>query len=99
MRVTARLLAEHLDVDRCAYAEIENEETFVITGDCPRNGVASIVGRWPVAAFGPECVRQMLAREAYVVEDAEHDPRIGPADRAAYRATQIAAVICVPLHK
>src|SRR5690606_9420956 len=36
MSVSARLLAEHLDVDRCAYASIEDERVFVITGDYPR---------------------------------------------------------------
>lgn len=99
MQTTARLLAEYLGVDRCAYATIEDEEIFVITGDHPRNGVRSIVGRWPVVAFGPECVRQMRAGEAYVVSDSELDERLTEKDRLAYRATQIGAVICVPLHK
>jgi signal transduction histidine kinase/PAS domain-containing protein len=99
MQTTAKLLAEHLGVDRCAYASIEDQEIFVITGDHPRNGARSIVGRWPVAAFGAECVRQMLAGEAYVVDDSETDPRISEGDRLAYRATEIGAVICVPLHK
>ncbi len=99
MQTTARLLAEHLEVDRCAYASVENEDIFVITGDHPRNGARSIVGRWPVAAFGAECARQMLAGEAYVVVDSEGDARINETDRVAYRATEIRAVICVPLHK
>jgi signal transduction histidine kinase/CheY-like chemotaxis protein len=98
LTVTARRLAEHLGADRCAYAEVEAERVFVITGDYAR-GVASIVGRWDVAAFGPECVRQMLANEPYVVHDTDTDPRIGPEDLPAYRATEIRAVICVPLHK
>ncbi len=98
MSTSARLLGDHLGVDRCAYAEIEDENIFVITGDYPKNA-PSIVGRWPVAAFGQECRRQMLANETYVVTDAETDARIGPEDLAAYRATKIRAVICVPLHK
>jgi PAS domain S-box-containing protein len=98
MAASARLLAEHLRVDRCAYAQIEDESIFVITGDHPV-GVPSIVGRWPVAGFGAECARQMLANEPYVVEDVDRDPRIGPAELPAYRATTIRAVICVPLHK
>jgi signal transduction histidine kinase/ActR/RegA family two-component response regulator len=97
MATSARLLTEHLDVDRCAYAEVEDEAVFVITGDHTR-GVGSIVGRWPVAAFGPEVERLMLANEAYVMDDVEADPRAG-ADLAAYHATEIRAVICVPLHK
>ncbi len=98
MQETARSLGEYLGVNRCAYAEVEREAVFVITGDYNR-GVGSIVGRWPVAAFGSECTRLMLANKAYVVADSEADPRIGVADLAAYRATAIRAVICVPLHK
>jgi len=97
METSARLLAEHLDAARCAYAEVEAESVYVITGDHPR-GVPSIVGRWPVAAFGAEHLRMMLANEPYVVDDSETDPRTG-GDLAAFRATQIRAVICIPLHK
>lgn len=98
MAVTARLLAEHLRVDRCAYAEIEDQSVFHITGD-HSVGVPSIVGRWPVAAFGSACVEAMLANEPYVVDDSLSDPRIGPQEISAYEATNIRAVICVPLHK
>lgn len=95
---TAEMLANHIGADRCAYAEIEDESIFVITGDYTR-AVPSIVGRWPVAAFGSECARQMHANEAYVVNDTDTDPRIRPDDLPAYRATNIRSVICVPLHK
>ncbi|MBN9122992.1 MAG: PAS domain S-box protein, partial [Planctomycetes bacterium] len=98
MATVARMLAEHLGADRCAYAEVEDEAVYVITGDHPR-GVPSIVGRWSVASFGAEHHRTMLANEPYVVSDADTDARIGPDDRAAFRATTIRAVICVPLHK
>jgi GAF domain-containing protein len=98
MAESARLLAEYLGVDRCAYAEVEAESVYVITGDHAR-GVPSIVGRWPVAAFGAEHHRMMRANEPYVVEDADGDPRVGPDDLPAYRATDIRAVVCVPLHK
>lgn len=98
MQLSARLLAEYLRVDRCAYAEIEDDSTFVITGDHPV-GVPSIVGHWPVAAFGVECLRLMRANEPFVVDDVDSDPRIGEAELPAFRATAIQAVICVPLHK
>ncbi len=98
MALTAQRLAQHLGTDRCAYAEVENENVFVITGDFAQ-GVPSIVGRWPVAAFGKECTRLMLANEPYVVVDVDTDPRVTPEDLPAYRATTIQAVICVPLHK
>jgi PAS domain S-box-containing protein len=98
MAIAARLLAELLGADRCAYAEVEAESVYVITGDYA-TGVPSIVGRWPVAAFGQEHHRLMRANQPYVVEDADTDPRITPDDLSAYRATNIQAVICVPLHK
>lgn len=98
VQTTARLLAEHLKVNRCAYAEVEDEATYVITGDHTRE-VPSIVGRWPVAAFGVKHHQMMLAGEPYVVSDADSDPRIGAHDLPAYRQAFIQAVVCVPLHK
>lgn len=96
--LSARLLAEHLGCDRCAYAEVVDEAAYVITGDHAR-GVPSIVGRWELAAFGAEHHRLMRAGEPYVVHDADADPRVAPEDQAAYRATAIRAVVCVPLLK
>ena len=96
--LTARMLAEHLRCDRCAYAEVEDESVYVITGDYTR-GVQSIVGRWRVASFGAEHHRLMRADEPYVVDDADADPRIGPDDLPVYHATRIQAVVCVPLRK
>lgn len=98
MQTVARELAEHLNADRCAYAVVEDQRIFDITGDFTR-GVPSIVGRWDVAAFGPACVEHMLANTAYVVSDTDTDPRLTPELLAAYRATTIRSVICVPLHK
>ncbi|QDT16658.1 PAS domain S-box protein [Alienimonas californiensis] len=100
--ITARLLAQHLDADRCAYAEVEGgpaaEATLVITGDHVR-GVPSMVGRWPVAAFGAACVQAFEAGESYVVADAEADPRLESDDRPAYRAADVRSAVSVPLHK
>lgn len=98
MATTARMLAEHLGTDRCAYAEVEDERVFVITGDYSR-GVPSIVGRWDVAAFGAACVRDMLEGRPYVVADTDAHPEINADDLQAYRDTNIRAVVCVPLHK
>jgi PAS domain S-box-containing protein len=102
MATSARMLAEHLGVDRCAYAEIEGETPddaiFVVAGDHPI-GVPSIVGRWPMGAFGEDCTRCMFEGRPYIVDDTEHDARIAADDLPAYRATLIRAVICLPLLK
>ena len=97
-QAAARLLGEHLGVNRCAYADVEDDEdTFNLTGDYCR-GVASIVGRYQFRQFGEECLRMMRERRPYVVEDSETDERTAGV-REAYRSTTIRAVICVPLVK
>lgn len=97
MATTARMVAVHLKADRCAYAEIEDESVFVVTGDYSPD-VPSIVGRLSVAGFGPELERLMLENKPYVIDDVEIDPRAGT-NLEAYRQTLIRSVICVPLHK
>ena len=94
----ARLLGEYLDADRCAYAEVsEDEHTFDVVGDFNRD-VPSITGRYPLAAFGEEFTRLMLAGKPYVVGDiGTHEPPLE--NPQAYRQAQIRAVIAVPLHK
>ncbi|HWA24999.1 MAG TPA: PAS domain-containing protein [Lacunisphaera sp.] len=94
----ARLLGEHLSVNRCAYADVEDDQnTFNLTGDFNRE-VPSIVGRYRFDQFGEDCLRLMREGRPYVVSDTETDPRVGNV-RQAYRDTLIRSVICVPLHK
>ncbi|HEX8293113.1 MAG TPA: PAS domain S-box protein [Pyrinomonadaceae bacterium] len=96
---SARLLGEHLQVDRCAYAQVEpDEDHFLLTGDYTR-GVPSIVGRFAMSQFGAEVLRLSRAGQPYVVEDVEEDPRVTADDLAAYRQTMIRAVISMPLLK
>jgi PAS domain S-box-containing protein len=94
----ARLLGQHLNVDRCAYADVEaDEDTFNLTGDYNR-GVSSIVGRYRFAEFGQEVLALMRSNQPFVVNDIDtHQPPIS--DKTAYNATEIQAVVCVPLHK
>ncbi len=94
----ARLLTEHLQVNRCAYADVEeDEDTFNLSGDYNR-GVPSIVGQYRFTDFGGECLRTMREGRPYVVFDSEADPRVEHV-RDPYRAASIRAVICVPLRK
>ena len=94
----ARLLAEHLGVERCAYAEVDRDAvTFQITGDYTR-GVPSIVGSHSIEAFGPVFRERMLAGKPFVIDDVEKDlvqPELAP----TYLALDIRAVAAVPLLK
>jgi PAS domain S-box-containing protein len=95
----ARALGEHLGVNRCAYASVEDDEdTFLLTGNY-NDGVDSIVGRYTFRQFGEECLRLMRAGEPYVVVDSDNDPRIGDSHKPSYAMTAISAVICVPILK
>lgn len=95
----ARALGQHLGVNRCAYATVEDDEnTFQVTGNY-NNGVDSIVGRYTFRQFGEECLRLMRAGEPYVVRDSGTDARITAAERPSYVLTAIGAVICVPILK
>ena len=94
---TARMLAEQLQADRCAYADVQAPGTFDVIGDYCATA-ASMVGRYPLAAFGEDFVKACRAGEPYVVDDAETDPRTEGV-RDAYRKADIRAVISVALVK
>lgn len=97
-QTAARLLGEHLQVNRCAYADVEkDEDTLNVTGDY-NHGVESIVGRYAFTQFGAECLRLMRAGQPYVVGDSETDRRAA-AVIEPYRRMGIRAAICVPLLK
>ncbi|HXF15970.1 MAG TPA: PAS domain-containing protein [Burkholderiales bacterium] len=93
-----RLLGEYLQANRCAYADVEqDEDTFNLMGDY-NNGVPSIVGRYRFSDFGAEVLALMRTGRPYLVRDVDaHQPPIG--DLSYYRKTLIRAVICVPLLK
>jgi PAS domain S-box-containing protein len=97
--MAARLLGDHLRADRCAYAEVsEDERSFDVIGNYHPN-LHSIVGHYGMHDFGAEWVRCMAEGVPYVVNDVDsHLPSLDDV-KAAYRATGIQAVAAVPLHK
>ena len=96
--IAARLLGEHLGVNRCAYADVENDEnTAVVRGSYNRD-VPSITGRYKLSEFGREFARCMQEGRPYIVEDAELDPRVSRV-REAYRSAQIRSAVAVSLLK
>lgn len=98
VQTAATLLGQHLDVSRCAYADVEpDQDTFNLFGNYT-NGVESIVGRYTFTGFSVACREAMRNGEPFVVEDSETDPRVAEV-RESFRATSIRSVICVPLLK
>ena len=95
----AQALGQFLDVNRCAYATVEDDQdTFLVVGDYT-HGVPSIIGRYTFRQFGEACLRLVRAGEPYVVDDAQTDPRLTAAEQPMYASTSIRSVVCVPILK
>lgn len=94
----ATLLSEFLKVNRCAFADVEeDEDTFNLTGNY-LNGVRSMVGRYAFHDFSLECLRCMRAGEPYVVYDTEEDWS-SQAVLENFRGPEIRSVICVSVKR
>ncbi|MDB4973446.1 MAG: hybrid sensor histidine kinase/response regulator [Myxococcaceae bacterium] len=95
----ARVLGQYLRVNRCAYADVEDDQdTFNLTGNYT-HGVRSIVGTYRFRQFGAGCLSAMRAGRPWVVQDSAVDPRLDAEDRTAYELTAIRSVVCVPIMK
>ncbi|VVM66394.1 hypothetical protein PS683_01576 [Pseudomonas fluorescens] len=98
MSTTTRLLAEHLQVSNCAYADMDaDEDGFTIRGNWAAPGSPSIVGRYSLASFGARAVRQLRAGEPLVVVD--NRVEFAPEEAASYQALGVLATVCFPLIK
>ena len=94
--VAARLVGQSLNVSRCAYADVaDDQDLFTVTCDYS-DGVPSLVGTHRLSDFGAELLRLARAGLPFIVEDVDTDPRIrGELDR--HRQAQIRAGVCIPL--
>ncbi len=95
--VTARLLGEHLHVNRVSYAEIDGTD-FVIRVSYAK-GVPPFVGRGPVATFGESMFEAHRRGEPAAVNDVRTDPRLTNSERDILLANEIAAFAGVMLMK
>ena len=94
-----RILRDALGADRCAWADVEDDQNhFVFLGAAAAEGMAPAVGRYPVSAFGDAALRLMREGRSFVCHDAvAHLPK--GADREAYRAHHIRALVAAPVHR
>jgi PAS domain S-box-containing protein len=93
----ARLLGEHLGVNRVGYAEME-DNGYVIRCEYTR-GVAPLVGHGPSGTFGAALRDAYRRGETVVVSDVSSDPRFTADERVSMRRRQIAAFIGATLVK
>ncbi len=97
-QAAARVLGEHLGVNRAFYAEVEGDDWRV--EDAYEHGIEPQArGRHPLARFGQWIVDTLRAGEHLVIRDLDTDARFTPAQRAAHDAYQILGAAAVPLVK
>jgi signal transduction histidine kinase/CheY-like chemotaxis protein/PAS domain-containing protein len=93
----ARMLGEHLGVERCLYAIVDDdEEGFSVVSDYT-DGVRSSVGRYRFADYRSDLPARMRADEPYIIEDVAREQAFG--DREYFLERNVGAVMAVPLHK
>ncbi|MCK6191039.1 MULTISPECIES: GAF domain-containing protein [unclassified Pseudomonas] len=98
MTSTTRLLAEHLQVSNCAYADMDaDEDGFTIRDNWTAPGSPSIIGRYRLADFGAMAVDYLRAGEPLVIND--NLLELPPAESANFQALGVTATLCMPLIK
>ncbi len=96
------MLYKHtLAADRCAYAEVEeDQDTITIRYDRadPSGSNRSLVGRYQLSGFGERMLPTLRAGKTVLIHDVATDPLIADA-KDAMAAVEVAAVVNVPLVK
>src|SRR5262245_52259207 len=99
MAVAVRMVGEYLEVDRCAYAEVEADENqFVVVGEYTRGAMPPIVGRYRMSDFATREREVLRENHEYIVKDIEAESPAGT-DLSLYRLGNIRSLVCVPLNK
>ena len=99
MRTATGMLAEHLDVDRGYYGEVEHNGVYCRVRDSFNRGVQSLDGRYRLDDYSPSKMNMLRTARDLVMADAETDTEITQAERDRYRALSIRALLNVPLVK
>ncbi|WP_455957949.1 diguanylate cyclase [Methylorubrum aminovorans] len=98
LATTTRMVAEHLNLSNCAYADMDPDQNgFTIRGDWAAEGSPSIVGHYSLADFGRRAVEDLGAGRPLVIND--NLAELAPEEAATFQAIGIAATICMPLVK
>ena len=98
LRITTQMVAEHMQLSNCAYADMdEDEDGFTIRGDWATPGSPSIVGHYRLTDFGEKAVAELGAGRPLIIND--NLAEIAPHEAQTFQDIGIAATICMPLIK
>lgn len=93
----ARVLGQHLRVNRVIYAEIEGDD-FIVQRDYS-NGVSPMTGRFRLYDFGPRIIEALRKGQVLVASDVATFPGLTDEERATYAGVEIAACVSTVLVK
>ena len=95
----ARVLGEHLGVDRAYYAEIDEAANgLVVHRDHRRADASSMVGAYPIEQ-APLLTEALRTGESFVVSDTGATTLISPAEREMLESIEVRATVAIPLVK
>ncbi len=98
LAVTTRMVAAHLCLSNCAYADMDpDQDGFTIRGNWHAPGSASIIGHYSLADFGELAVQELSAGRPLIIND--NLAEIAPEEAKTFQDIGIAATICMPLVK
>ncbi|GJD78473.1 hypothetical protein GCM10007886_26200 [Methylobacterium gregans] len=98
LATTTRMVAEHLILSNCAYADMDaDQDGFTIRGDWAAERSPSIVGHYSLADFGTRAVRDLSAGRPLIIND--NLAELAPEEATTFQTIGIAATICMPLVK
>ena len=99
MRQAMHRLAQHLDVNRCYYSEVERNGVHCVVQNSFNRGVRSLDGRYRLDDYNSSKIGMLRSARNFVLNDAESDEEITAEERERYRALEIRSLINVPLVK
>ena len=97
----ARVIGEHLQVDRAFYAEIstqDNKEYYVIEEAYHTKRITKRTGRFPFDNFG-SIAQELHLGHTVVVDNIEEDALISSTDIPKYQSIDVNAFVALPLLK
>jgi signal transduction histidine kinase/PAS domain-containing protein/ActR/RegA family two-component response regulator len=98
LAITTRMVAQHLHLSNCAYADMDpDEDGFTIRGDWAAPGSPNILGHYSLKDFGKLAVQELSSGRPLIIND--NLSEIAPEEAATFQAIGIAATICMPLVK
>ena len=98
-RVAARLLGEHLQVERAFYGELLDDGDTLVIGLGYAHEVSLLTGTVKFSEFDSDLVSTYRAGQTAVINDVDEDASISAQGQAAFNAIQVRAALGVPLVK